>query len=232
MYKGGKSMKELLFAILLGGLGALLLFAGYRFARVLLALWGLIGGFMAGSAIFTDFSNDAFIATSLGIVTGVVVGLLFAALAYVYYGFAVVLLTAGIGYAIGSSFITVFGIDPGFLSTTVGVIIGAVFGLAAVLLHVPKALLIVLTSFAGAITAIGGILVLFNQVPLSFYDFSAARVIIADSWIWTLAALALTVIGIVAQSMLDKEYQMDEWMVGSDSTHHTPTPGMPTATHA
>lgn len=225
-------MKDLVFAILLGGLGALLLFAGYRFARVLLALWGLIGGFMAGAAIFTDFSGDAFIATTLGIITGIVVGILFAALAYLYYGVAVVLLTAGIGYAIGSSFITIFGIDPGVLSTTVGVIAGAIFGIAAVLLRVPKALLIVLTSFAGAVTAIGGLLVLFNQVPLSFYDFSAARVVIADSWLWSLAALALTVIGIIAQSMMDKEYQMDEWMIGGDSSHHTPTPGMPTPTRA
>ncbi|MGB4758728.1 MAG: DUF4203 domain-containing protein [Candidatus Saccharimonadales bacterium] len=225
-------MKDLLFAILLGGLGAVLLFAGYRFARVLLALWGLIGGFMAGAAIFTDFTNDAFIATTLGIITGIVVGLLFAALAYLYYGVAVVLLTAGIGYAIGSSFITLFGIDPGFLSTTIGVIVGAAFGIAAVLFRVPKALLIVLTSFAGAITAIGGVLVLFNQVPLAYYDFSAARVVVTDSWLWSLVALALTGIGIVVQFMLDREYEPDEWMVGGDNTHHTPTTGMPTPTHA
>ncbi len=227
-------MKDLLFAILLGGLGALLLFAGYRFARVLLALWGLIGGFMAGSAIFTDFSGDAFIATTLGIVTGIIVGVVFAILAYLYYSVAVVLLTAGIGYAIGSSFITVFGIDPGFLSASVGVIVGLAFGVAAVMFRVPKALLIALTSFAGAITAIGGILVLFNQIPLSFYDFSATRVIVASSWAWSLAALALTGLGIVAQFMLDQEYELEEWMAGSDTTHHhhTPTSGIPTPTHA
>lgn len=229
-------MKDLLFAILLGGLGALLLFAGYRFARVLLALWGLIGGFMAGSAIFTDFTGDAFIATTLGIITGVIVGVVFAALAYLYYGVAVVLLTAGIGYAIGSSFITVFGIDPGFLSTTIGVLVGLAFGVFAVMFRVPKALLIALTSFAGAVTAIGGLLVLFNQVPLQFYDFSAARIVIANSWLWSLAALALTGVGIAAQVMFDREYELDEWMLGSDSTHdthhHTPTSGIPTPTHA
>lgn len=228
-------MKDLLFAILLGGLGALLLFAGYRFARVLLALWGLIGGFMAGSAIFTDFTGDAFIATTLGIITGIIVGVVFAALAYLYYGVAVVLLTAGIGYAIGSSFITVFGIDPGFLSTTVGVLVGLAFGVFAVMFHLPKALLIALTSFAGAVTAIGGLLVLFNQVPLQLYDYSVARVIIANSWWWSLAALALTGVGIVAQVMLDKEYKLDEWTLGGENahdTHHTPSSGVPTPTHA
>lgn len=228
-------MKDLLFAILLGGLGALLLFAGYRFARVLLALWGLIGGFMAGSAIFTDFTNDKFIATTLGIITGIIVGVVFAVLAYLYYSVAVVLLTAGIGYALGSSFITVFGIDPGFLSATIGVLVGLAFGVFAVMFRVPKALLITLTSFAGAVTAIGGILVLFNQIPLSFYDFSAARVVIANSWVWSLAALALTGVGMFAQFMLDEQYELDEWMVGSDNsdhTHHTPTSGIPTPTHA
>lgn len=228
-------MKELLFALLLGGLGALLLFAGYRFARVMLTFWGLIGGFMAGSAIFTDFSGDTFLATTAGIVTGVLVGLLFGALAYFYYGFAVVLLCAGLGYAIGSGFITMLGIDPGFLSTTVGVAAGALFGLMAVALHVPKALLIVLTSVAGAVTAIGAVLVLFNQIPLSFYSYSAARVVIANSWAWALVGIALAVVGMAAQFALDKNYELEEWSMGhedSHDSHHTTTPGITTPTHA
>lgn len=224
-------MKEVLFALLLGGLGALLMFAGYRFARVLLAFWGLIGGFMVGSAIFADFSGDAFIATTMGVVTGIVVGLIFAALAYFYYAFAVTLLAAGIGYAIGSSFITVFGIDPGFMSAMVGVIVGALFGIAVVVLRLPKMLLIALTSFAGAVTAVGGLLVLFNQIPLEFYSYAAARIVIANSLIWSIVAIALAVIGMSTQYILDKEFELEEWSMGSDTTHHHTT-GVPTATQA
>jgi hypothetical protein len=204
-------MKEVLFSLILGGIGVLLMFWGYRFARILLALWGLSVGFVAGMAVIADLFGSEFFGTVLGVLTGLVLGLLFGALAYLYYSVAVLLLGAGVGYAVGSSFITFFGIDPGFISATVGVLVGLVFGLAAIVYNLPKVFLIVLSSVAGAVVAISAILVLFNQIPLDYYSYAAARSAVADSWIWSISAIVLAALGMVTQFVTTTRYEMAVW---------------------
>src|ERR1700693_1194758 len=95
--------------------GALFCFAGYRFFRILITIWGFFAGFNLGTAAMTALFNNAFLGTTTGIVLRIVIGLICAALASFFYYFAVVLLGATAGYDLGSGFIGAIGLNnPGF----------------------------------------------------------------------------------------------------------------------
>ena len=204
-------MKEVLFALLAGGIGLLLLSAGYRFARILIPIWAFFAGFAVGAAVFADAANTGFIATTLGWVIGLIVGLVFALFAYFFYSLAVVLLGATTGYWMGTAFMSWIGFNKGFLSAVVGISLGIVFALATIGLNVAKYLLIALTSIAGATAIIGGVLVLFNKIELSAFDYTTASNAISDSVLWSVVLFVLITVGIVVQTITTANYTLDDW---------------------
>ncbi len=204
-------MKELLFALIAGGLGAVLLFAGYRFGRIIIPLWGLFAGFSLGASAASDALGGAFIGTTVGIAVGLAVGLVFALFAYFFYSLAVVLLGATIGYWIGSGFITMLGLNKGFLSALVGITIGAVFCLAALLLNAPKYFLITITSLGGAVAIVGGVLILLNKIQLDAFNYNATTDVISNSWLWLTTAVLLFIVGLIAQIKSNPNYTLEEW---------------------
>jgi hypothetical protein len=213
----------LLFALLSAFIGAVLILGGYRLARFIIPLWGFVSGLSLGGAVYGDMANTPFLGTVLGVIIGLAVGLLFAFLAYFYYVFAVVLMAGGLGYWLGSSFILLFGFEPGFLSAMLGLVLGILAGSAALLLNAPKYVLIVLTSLAGAVTTVGGILLLFRVVPLETFSYAAVNAALSNSFIWTMVALALAIIGLVFQSQTARRYDIEEWSLSEHSGHMTPT---------
>lgn len=217
-------------ALLSVTVGLLLLVGGYRLARFFIPLLGFVAGLSIGGAIVADASNAAFLGTALGVVIGIVVGLVLAVFAYLYYYLAVVVLAGSIGYWAGSGFIEWLGFNPGLLSALVGIGLGVVSGFLAMAYNAPKYMLILLTAFAGAILSTGGVMLLFNDIPLSAYSYTAAHVAVLSSFAWTLLAIALFVVGAVVQTRLTTGYTFEEWATG-DHTHLPPTtttqqPGM------
>lgn len=204
-------MKELLFALIAGGLGAVLLLAGYRFGRVIIPLWGLFAGFALGASAATDALGGAFIGTTVGIVLGLVVGLVFAVFSYFFYSLAVVLLGATVGYWIGSGFISLLGFNKGFLAAVVGITVGIVFGIAALVLNAPKYFLIVITSIGGSVAIVGGVLLLLNKIELTAFDYNTAASTIANSAFWLAVSGALIVVGIIAQVKSNPDYTLEAW---------------------
>lgn len=204
-------MKEVLFALLAGGLGVLLLATGYRFARILIPIWAFFAGFAVGAAVFADATNAGFIANTLGIITGLIVGLVFALFSYFFYSLAVVLLGATTGYWIGTAFVSWLGFSKGFLSAVVGISLGVVFALLTIGLNVAKYLLIALTSIAGAVAVVGGIFVLFNKIELSAFDYTTASAAIGNSVLWSIVTFVLIIIGVVVQTITTNEYLLEDW---------------------
>jgi Domain of unknown function (DUF4203) len=213
-------VKELLFALIAGGLGAVLLFAGYRFGRIIIPLWGLFAGFTIGAAAASDALGNAFIGTAVGLVVGLVLGLVFALFSYFFYSLAVVLLGATVGYWIGSGFVTLFGIDKGFLSAVVGIIVGAAFCIVAIALNAPKYFLIAVTALAGSTAIVGGLLLLLNKIELEAFNYNAAQAAISDSGLWLAVTAGLFVTGIIAQMKANPDYALEPW----GTLNETPAP--------
>src|SRR5947199_1978851 len=102
---GIMTFQDFLIGVLVLLVGATFCFVGYRFFRILIAIWGFFAGFNLGTAAMTALFSNAFLQTTTGIVLGLVLGLVFAVLPYFFYYFAVVLLGAPAAYDLGSGFI-------------------------------------------------------------------------------------------------------------------------------
>jgi Domain of unknown function (DUF4203) len=197
--------------------GALFCFAGYRFFRILITIWGFFAGFNLGTAAMTALFNNAFLQTTTGIVLGIVIGLVFAALAYFFYYFAVVLLGATAGYDLGSGLIGAIGLNnPGFIAVIVGVALAVVFALVILLFNLPKLLIMVFTAFGGAVAMLAGLLILLGQVKTAYLQYGDAVALVRASWFWTIVAIVIAVVGFLAQWRTNQEYTM-VWSESSTS---------------
>ncbi len=186
-----------LFAIVAGGF---MLFAGQLVLRLILPIWGFFAGFAFGAGLFAELANERVLGTVLGWVVGFVCALIFALLAYLYFAVAVVLAMAAFGYAIGSGLVVALGIGWNWVAVLVGVAVGAVLGLVAVIGNLPMIVLAVVSSIAGAVSVVAGLMLLVGRINSADFtrgDFTQA---VHAGWGWYLTLLALALIGIVAQT--------------------------------
>jgi hypothetical protein len=165
------SIEGILIGLLAIGIGAAWAAYGLKAFTILLPIWAFFAGLIGGAAFLQGlFGNDfAFLATTTSWVGGFVIGLVFAALSYFIYYFAVVILGATIGYALGSGLLIALGLD-GFLSVVIGLVGGAVLAVAVLVLAVPAILIVVLSAFSGAAAVVNGALVLLGQIKVADID--------------------------------------------------------------
>jgi hypothetical protein len=192
-------------------IGAAFCFVGYRFFRILIAIWGFFAGFNLGTAAMTALFNNAFLGTTTGIILGLVIGVVFAVLAYFFYYIAIVLLGASAGYELGSGLIGAIGLNnPGFISVIVGVVLAVVFALLILLLNLPKILIMAFTALGGAVAMLAGLLILLGQVKVVYLQYGDAVALVRANWFWSIVAIALAVVGFLVQWRTMQEYTL-EW---------------------
>jgi hypothetical protein len=202
--------QALLVGIIGIALGAAIMLLGYRLALILLPIWGFFAGFLLGAQLLQEFFGDGFLATTASWVVGVVLGLLFAVLSYLFWYVAVVILFASVGYWLGYGFMELLGVqEGGILAVGVGLLVGAVFAVAAFVTGVPLAALVVIMAVGGAHALIAGILVLIGTMDVSALGSGMATAIIQTNVGWWLLALGLAVVSIIFQLKTIGEYVLE-----------------------
>ncbi len=193
-------MEDIVIGIVAIAAGAVFLVAGYRAFRIVIPIWGFFVGFATGAGAISALTGDAVLAKPLGWIAGLVLALLFAAIAYLYYAVAVVLALSSLGFLLGSALMVGLGVTWNWLIILVSLIIAVAFALVAVATNFPRILLVVVSAVAGATAVVGGFMLLFGAVDTA--ELSRADVVdrIEDSLGWWLAYTALVVAGVVVQS--------------------------------
>lgn len=197
-------MGEIIVGITAILIGALFCFSGNVWMRILFPLIGFFSGFSAGAGMIAAITGDGFLGTVFGWVVGLCVGLLFAALAYFFYAFSVVLAFAGLGFALSSGLLALLSIDWNWLVILLGTVAGIAFGLFAIVANMPMAILVVATSFFGSAVVLYGLMLVFNTASLGDFSNGSAVSAIKDSFglyvLWITAAIA----GIITQANIMK----------------------------
>lgn len=192
----------LLTALALIIVGAALLVAGYRLFRLLAPIWGFIVGFNLAGVVWRGVLHTQPLATTTAWAVAIVVGLIFAALAYGYYYLSVVILGASVGYTLGQAVVATLFAQAGVSALVVGVIGAVALVVAVIAFDLPKTLIIVLTALGGASAAVAGVMLAFGWVSLatlqSSLTASGAAAAFAPGWV-TLVTLGLAVVGILTQ---------------------------------
>ncbi|MET0788798.1 MAG: DUF4203 domain-containing protein [Cellulomonas sp.] len=193
-------MADILLGILAILAGGAMLFAGQLVLRLVLPIWGFFAGFAVGAGLFAELADQSFLGTALGWVAGLVLGLVFAVLAYFFYAVAVILAMAAFGFAIGSGLVVALGIDWNWVAVLLGVAIGVVFGLVSVVGNMPMVVLAVASSLAGAVSVVAGVMLLVGSLNSADFTESSFSSALDASWFWYALLAVLALIGIIAQT--------------------------------
>jgi hypothetical protein len=194
-------MADILLGLLAIVAGGAMLLAGQFVLRLVIPIWGFFAGFAFGAGLVADLADERFLGTVLGWVLGLVFALVFAVLAYLYYYVAITLAMAAFGFAIGSGLVVALGIDWNWVAVLVGTIVGVILGLVSIFLNMPVIVLVVVSSFAGAVGVVGGLMLLvgsLNSADFTKGDFTHT---VEHGWAWSLLVLALALAGIFAQAL-------------------------------
>ena len=213
-------------ALITAAIGLIALFFGYRIFKLLLPLLGFFVGLVVGAQVVASIFGEGFLASVIGIVAGLVVGLLFGALAYVWWWLGVILVFAGMGYALGYAILPAFGLDADLISVLIGLAVAAVFAIGAIVLRMPKLVVIGVTALWGSGASIAAWLVLTNEIEPEQLGYGAVSAVVAHSAFWLIVYLAVAVIGMAFQLASTREYELmwdEEWPGQSPTAPSAPT---------
>lgn len=197
---------DIIVALIALAIGLVALFFGYRLFTLILPILGFVAGAAAGAqAVFLIF-GDGFLATLTSIIVAVVVGLVFAALAYFVWALGVVLAVAGMGFALGAAILPAIGLDADVLSWVIGVALAAVFAIVAVVMRLPKAIVIGLTALWGSGASIAGVLVFLNEIEPEQLGYGAVDAVVSTSFLWILVFVVLAAVGAAFQVFSTQDF--------------------------
>jgi hypothetical protein len=194
-------MADILLGLLAIVAGGAMLFAGQFVLRLVIPVWGFFAGFAFGAGLVAELADERFLGTVLGWVLGLVFAVVFAVLAYLYYYVAIILAMAAFGFAIGSGLVVALGIDWNWVAVLVGTVTGAVLGLVSVFADMPAIVLVVISSFAGAVGVVGGLMLLVGSLDTADFTRGDFTDTVENGWAWSLLLLVLASVGIVSQAL-------------------------------
>jgi hypothetical protein len=201
---------DILLGIFLIVFGVAIAFIGLQTFFVMLPLIGLVTGFYVGAQFVSVVFGDGFLSTVTGWIVGVVVGIVFALLAW-YWWYAGVLVSSGL---IGALLMTGIGHAVGARSSVTLFILAAIgmvaFIILTMMLNLPIYWVIVNTAIGGASIAISGVMLMFNQITREELADGAAVAAINESWFWVLALAVLAAVGIGRQLSLVERVRLPE----------------------
>jgi hypothetical protein len=189
--------------------GLLLAFFGYRLFLVLLPIWGFFFGLWLGADTMQVLFGEAFLATITSWVVGFVVGAIFAVLSYLFYIFAVAVISGALGYFATISIMLAIGIDPGFLVWLISIIVGVVFIFVTFQFNLQKYAIIIATAFLGSAATFSTFILLFN--PLARFLENPVKVALSQSWFLLVIFALMVAAGIVVQYVQNKTYTLESY---------------------
>jgi hypothetical protein len=192
---------DLFVALIAVAIGLIACFFGYRLFRAVLPVFGFVVGAIVGAqAVFLIF-NEGIFATLLSVVAAVVVCIVFGLLAYFWWALGIVLAVGGMGFAIGNALLPALNLDLDIVSWLLGLAVGLGFALAAIVLRLPRAIVIAVTALWGAGATLGGVLIVLQQIEPEELGYGAVDAVVSQSFVWLLIYLALAAVGAVWQAM-------------------------------
>jgi hypothetical protein len=192
-------VQDLVFGLVAIAAGALFCFAGYLAFRIVIPLWAAFVGFGLGAGVVASVTDDGFLRTGVSWLVGLAVALAFALLAYLFYELAVVIAMGSIGFALGTGLMVALDVEWTWLVVLVGVVLGLLLAVGAILADLPMLLLVVLGALGGASAMTTGAMLLVGAVDTEEFTEEEATEQIGHAWWWSLLFVVLAVAGLVVQ---------------------------------
>jgi hypothetical protein len=205
------TLEGLLVGLLAVAIGLAFCFYGFRLFLILLPIWGVVAGFLLGvnaiTMLFGGAAEAGLFATITGWVVGILLGLLFAVLSYLYYWVAIILLGGALDYQLTLGAFEWLNLNPdGWIAFISALVVGAIFAVGFFLLHMPAVIVIVASALLGAGAAVAGVVVGLGLIPVAervnVFNAGIFGVYNLDdlSIIWLIGAIVLAFAGAIYQT--------------------------------
>ena len=191
--------------------GAVVVFWGYRLFLFLLPVWGFFAGFLLGAQAIDFLFDVGLFATVTGWVVGFFVGLLFAALSYLFYAVAVGVISFSLGYGATIAILAWIGLEAGFLLWLIAVAVGVAVAFVVYRFNIQKYAIIVATAAGGTGLIIYTLLALFDSTLAVKLLENPVKLAIDNSPWWMLFFLVMLVLGTVAQIRANRSFEIDTY---------------------
>ena len=178
--------------------GLALTFAGYKLFRILLPIWGFFFGLWLGAQSIQVLFNEGFLTTITSWVVGLIVGVLFAVLAFPFYLFGVAIIASSLGYFVTVGLLLWLGMQWGFLVWLIGIVAAIALTAVTLIFNLQKWVIIIATAFLGAGLIVGVFTALFK--PVSVLLENPVQVMLQTSPLLLIVFLLLVIFGIFVQS--------------------------------
>jgi hypothetical protein len=195
-------MNDVLVGLAAIAIGLLFCFRGYVAMRLIIPVWAFFAGFMLGAGLVAGVGDEGFLQSAAAWLTGLAIGLLFAAIAYLYFVVSIVLAMGTVGFALGTAALTALDVTWSWVVVLGGLAAGVLLAVVAIATDLPAVVLIVLTAFGGASVAVFGLMLILGVVQTGELDSEAATRTADDDWWWYAISLVLAVGGVVVQSRI------------------------------
>ncbi len=151
--------------------------------------------------------NDAFLATVTSWVVGFIVAAVFAILAYLFYIFAVAIVSYSLGYSAVVGLLLAIGMQFGFIVWVAGLVAGIALAFVVLRFNIQKIVLEIATAFLGAGVIVGVFLALFGGLPTSQLIQNPVAAALKNSPFWMIVFLVLGAMGLIAQIQNNRSFE-------------------------
>lgn len=191
--------------------GLAVVFGGYRLFLFLLPIWGFFFGLGLGAQTVQAIFGTAFLATITSWVVGFIIGAIFAVLAYLFYIFAVALLSGSFGYAVAVGLLTAIGLNFGLIVWLLGIIAGIVVAVIVLALNLQKYAIIIITAVGGTAAIIFTLLASVGGLSPAQLAGSPVLSAIQDSFLWLIFFLVVAGAGVIFQIRANQAYEIEAY---------------------
>jgi hypothetical protein len=206
-------MEDFVFGFFTLAMGVVFCFFGLRIFAITLPIFGFMAGFLVGATGIDSLLDEGFLSTITGWATGILLGLLFAALSYVFWYAGVLIAAGSTGALLGSGLMGLFGLEDGFLVFIVAATMALVFVVLAFVLALPVWAVIFYMAISGAIAIVGGVLLMINTFDMEDLEKGTAWAAVNASWLWIFVWAAVAAVGMLVQVrwITDLEVPEQRW---------------------
>lgn len=197
----------LVFALLAVMIGLAFTFSGYRFFRFLLPIWAFVVGLVGGAQFMASLFNSPFLSTSLGLVIGLLTGVGFALISYLYVEIMLIVFGGMLGYLLVEAVWLAFGIQGGFIPFILALLAGVATAMLFAKYKMPKFLIMAGTALGGSAATIAGVMALFGKINPNFNVATQTNVLISQSVFWIITWIVLATFGVASQLTTEQQIE-------------------------
>lgn len=201
--------------------GAMAALFGYSLFRLLLPLLGFFAGLTVGYTVIEAILGTNAFSLVVGVVTALIVGLVFAALSYFYFTLAVVLLAATVGAAVMAELAEVLQLPQDGFVTLLFTLSGALItGVFAYSFGLDKHLVMLVSAMLGVQLILVGVFLLFTNLSINELHETgvreAFRDIVSNHFVWLVLWFGASMWGYLIQlrtaqlMVLNNQYIFEE----------------------